>query len=234
MNAKWRDAVLVEIQYNEMKSKKGDEWKVFDVNMKSFDGDDLSHRSFINIDEEKGTIRLDRVLTQIITAKMKPEVLNSLKEAIGGQHYEAKDEILKSLGEASEKFGSDASKDYRAFAKKMTEVLEGLQFKVYWRGQGISSVNQQIKAGVVNAQIVIYPVKQREHIKNKTVEDFLNNFREGSIDERNAEAVAALDGLDSEDDSNFMSEKPEEKEEKPKKEKKPAGKKDSDGKFEDW
>lgn len=197
MNAKWREAVFVEVVFNEFSSKKGREFKTYNLNLKSFDGDDLSHRCFINVHEETGEVRLDRAFTQIIASKMKPKLLLALKDAIGGKDYDKKDEILDSLKEISLSLGEEASNDYREFAKKIGEKLEGHQFRVYWRGRGITTTNQTVRAGIANAQLVVFPIPtQKDHIKNKSLEDFLNVYREGSIEERNEEAVSALDGLD--------------------------------------
>ena len=199
MNAKWREAVFIEVQYNEFSSKKGDTFRTFDLNLKSSDGDDLNHKCFVNSNDETGEVRLDRTFTQIIASKMKPKLLLELKEAIGGQDYEKKDETLEKLKEVSISLGEEASNDYRAFALKLGEKLEGHQFGVYWRGRGITTTNQQVTAGVAKAQLVIIPIKQSDHIKNKSLEDFINVYREGSIEERNEEAVSALEGFNTED-----------------------------------
>jgi hypothetical protein len=184
--------------YNEFSSKAKDEtYKLFKLNLKSYEGDDFTFNSFINeeVDEKtkESSVRIDGTLVQVIVAIKKPEILKSLKEAITNKNIEGKNEILSGLKEYSIKLGAEADKNPQEFAKKYSQILEGKQFLVIWRPGGITSMNQKTKAGIAPVQLKVYPCEQLEVIKNLKLEDFVAKYREGSIDERNEEAVALLD-----------------------------------------
>ena len=194
MDAIWQKVVLIEILANSFYSEKQDKtFQTFRIHMRNADSEEFNHTAYVNEDKE-GNIKMDFSLTQIYLAVEKPSLIKALKEAIQSEDTKRRDSVIKNIRDKMIKLGALAKKKgFEKFAKMLTKKLKGNQIAIFWRAEGANLFGSKQRAGFSNSQLRVLTVKQSETVKGLSIEDFVNKYKEGSLEERNKEAISKFD-----------------------------------------
>ena len=198
-NAQWVHVIFIENYFNSYNKRDGSgKTHIFTLHLRGIDKQDMTAKLFCHSNED-GELVANPIFTQLWFAKYKPALLVKYRNARQKRHTKDSDEILELLRNKSKELGIRLQQEREDFIDEVNREFQGLQFRILWQAQGLTSIGAKVEARPASALVNIMPVGKNnllDKIGDMSLTSFIEAHRKGSIEERTDAGMNDLDEFD--------------------------------------